>query len=232
LDRSATRQVGSFQEWSAQYGIQVENGFCLVDSVIDGIDDWKAATYTSVPPGSRVLFVPNELILSSARIAQDYQGYVEPSLEILAQKGLLEKLHQQFYLFLKVLVEYEQGVESPYFAWLDAMPRRWNTAVSMDEFCLSCLPPFIKTLCQIERKQYQAFREALQAFEYITPQTKSNEEALKFAYNVVFTRSWALGEAEHQIVPMADMVSRELLFVLFFVSLTLQDMPKQYNTTT
>eukprot|EP00980_Cylindrotheca_fusiformis_P026186 scaffold15497_cov117-Cylindrotheca_fusiformis.AAC.13 len=78
-----------------------------------------------------------------------------------------------------------------------------------DNFCLSCLPPFIKSLCQIERDQYGAFRRALTAFDYLTPESKSNDELLKFAYNVVFTRSWRTDDGDYRIVPVADMLNHD-----------------------
>jgi len=204
IERTAKREIGQFQEWAVQCGVQVENGFSLVENVVDGNEDWSAATTTGGPEGSRVLFVPNEMILSSARIAQEYGGYVESSFEILGQKGL-QNLYPHFFLFLRLMVEYEQGSDSPYYPWLAAMPRKWNTAVSMDEFCLSCLPPFIKSLCQKERDQLAAFREALQVFEYLSPWAKANQGLAKFVYSIVFTRSRTTDNGDLQIIPVVDM---------------------------
>lgn len=227
LDRSAPRQVGTFQEWAAQCGVQAENGFCLEGSLVEdggnNNEDWYATTSTGAAAGSRVLCVPTEMILSSRRIAQEFDGYIDPLcfpvLEQVIRGGVhhdRQKIYQQFYLFLKVLVEYEQGEDSPYFPWLDAMPRKWSNAVSMDEFCLSCLPPYLLSLCQEERTQYAAFCDALQTFEYVSPETKENDQLLKFAYNVVVTRSFPSsssssddGDDEYdlQIIPMADMLN-------------------------
>ena len=101
-------------------------------------------------------------------------------------------------------MEYEKGMESAWYPWLAAMPRKWNTAVSMDEFCLSCLPPFIKSLCIKERDQLAAFREGLQPFQYLSPQTKANDELLKFAYNVVASRA-VPSHNGFNLVPFGDM---------------------------
>ncbi|KAL3909432.1 MAG: hypothetical protein SGILL_008092, partial [Bacillariaceae sp.] len=173
---------------------------------VDGNEDWYAATSTGGPEGGRILTVPNEMILSSAQIAQDYAGYVEPAFEVLERRGL-KHLFPQFFLFLKVLVEFEQGESSPYYPWMASLPREWHTGVAMDEFCLSCLPPFIKSLCQIKRKHLAIFREALQAFDYVSPQAKQDEEIAKFAFNVVFSRSWSASPGDCQIVPVADMLN-------------------------
>ncbi len=206
IERTAPREIGQFQNWAVQCGVQVDNGFSLVQDSIDGNEDWRAATSTGAMKGSRVLYIPNEMILSSARIAQEFQGYVDPSFRILDEKGL-QILYPQFYLFLKVLVEFEKGLESPYYPWMAALPRKWNTAVSMDDFCLSCLPPFIRSLCQVERDQLAAFRQALRAFEYLSPWAKANEELAKFAYNIVFTRSFQSNDGDLKIAPVADFLN-------------------------
>jgi hypothetical protein len=73
----------------------------------------------------------------------------------------------------------------------------------MDDFCLQCLPPFIKSLCQVKRNQLAVFREALQAFEYLSPEAKADEEMAIFAFNVVFTRAWSKGPNDYHIVPVA-----------------------------
>ena len=203
---TAPREIYPFQEWAANCGVVVDNGFCLADQMVDGHEDWYAATSTGGQQGGTVLKVPSEMILSSARIAEDYAGYVEPSFQILEQQGL-KHLFPQFFLFLKILVEYEQGENSPYYPWMASLPKQWHTGVAMDDFCLSCLPPFLKSLCQIKRKHLGIFREALQAFEYISPQAKQDEELAKFAFNVVFTRSWSAKPGDCQIVPVADMLN-------------------------
>jgi hypothetical protein len=171
ITRETPRDILTFQEWAGQCGVEAENGFCFMENLVDDNEEYYAATATGGRAGSRVLRVPNEMILSSARIAQDYEGYVQPSFTTIEQKGMRHLL-LQFYLFLKILVEIEQGSDSPYYPWLNSLPRKYNTAVSMDDFCLECLPPFIKSLCQVKRNQLAVFREALQAFEYLSPEEK------------------------------------------------------------
>eukprot|EP00957_Ditylum_brightwellii_P126000 9606495-Ditylum_brightwellii.AAC.1 len=85
-------------------------------------------------------------------------------------------------------MEYEQGVESAYCAWLNSLPYQWNTT---------------------EQDQCATFKEALQPFEYLLPETKANDSLLTFAYNVVFTRSFPTddGSGDTCIVPMADMLN-------------------------
>ncbi|CAJ1941732.1 unnamed protein product [Cylindrotheca closterium] len=152
--------------------------------------------------GNRVLAVPSEMILSASQIAQEFRGYVESALQTLEQKGYLH-LQPHFHLFLKILMEYEKGESSAYYPWLNSLPRRWNTAVSFDYFCMSTLPPYIKKVCQKKRDELSAFQESLKYFDYILPETKSDDELVKFAYNVVMTRILPSQE-DHNIVPAAD----------------------------
>lgn len=129
------------------------------------------------------------MVLSASRIAQEYAGYVDSCLGILEEKEMLH-LAPEFYLFLKILLEYEKGVDSPYYPWLASLPRTWNTAASFDYFCMSTLPPYIKKVCQMERNKLKAFQNALRDFSYLSPEARANDELMKFAYNVVTTRSW------------------------------------------
>mmetsp|Transcript_33214 Transcript_33214/g.48718 ORF Transcript_33214/g.48718 Transcript_33214/m.48718 type:complete len:466 (+) Transcript_33214:123-1520(+) len=206
---STEREVLEFQDWAVQCGVQAKNGFYLAQDFVDGNEDWFVATSDGGAQGSRILAIPAEMILSSAVIAQEFDGYINPiSYDILQQKGYTH-LIPQFYLFLKLCMEYEQGENSGYYPWMASFPKTWNTAVSMDSFCMSCLPPYLKTLCLEERDQLAAFREALQSFEYVSQETKGNDEVMKFIYNVVNTRSWPIMEGSdvYNIVPVADFLN-------------------------
>ena len=134
IERTAPREIDYFQGWAGSCGVQAENGFCLQGQMIDGNEDYYAATSSGAASGSRMLYVPGEMILSAYNIAQEYNGYADASLQMLAEMDM-QHLNKHFHLFLKVLVEYEKGSESPYMPWLNAMPRKWNTAVSMGEYC-------------------------------------------------------------------------------------------------
>lgn len=101
--------------------------------MVDGNEDYFAATSSGASSGSRMLYVPWEMILSAYQIAEEYNGYVDASLQTLSEMNM-PHLHKHFHLFLKILVEYEKGSESPYMPWLNAMPRKWNTAVSMGKY--------------------------------------------------------------------------------------------------
>jgi hypothetical protein len=215
VERTAQRDIGSFQEWAVQCGVQMapDGGFYLAPGTPSGShegdeseqEQFFAATATGGEENSCLLYVPGEMILSASRVAQDLEEYLSPrSLQMLEERGL-SHLYPQFLLFVKVLLEYEQGVESPYYPWMAALPRKWNTAASMDDFCLSCLPPYIKKLCHEERHQLAIFAQALRFFEYVSDESKANQKLLEFAYNVVFTRAFPDNDSgDLKIVPMAD----------------------------
>jgi len=206
---SAERQVYEFQDWAFQCGVQAQDGFYLAQDMIDGNEDWSLVTSEGGAQGSSFLSIPAQMILSSAVLEQEFDGYVDPmAFGMLKQKGYTH-LIPKFFLFLKLCMEYEQGENSMYYPWMASFPKKWNTAVAMDSFCLSCLPSKLKTICLEEREQLDAFREALQSFEYVSPETKNNDEVMKFIYNVVNTRSWPIMEGSdvYNIVPVADFLN-------------------------
>lgn len=208
LERDTPRQIEYFQEWAVGCGVQLESGFVLARNMVDGNVDYQAVTSTGAAGGSRLLCVPGEMVMSAYQVANEYQGYIDSSLQILKQNDL-GHLGRQFYLFVKILLEYEQGSNSPYYPWLEALPRNWNTAVSFDYFCMSTLPPYIKKVCKQERQKLAVFQEALKAFDYLSMETKVNEDLMKFAYNVVTTRSWPSQNSDLCISPMADFFNHD-----------------------
>eukprot|EP00980_Cylindrotheca_fusiformis_P006899 scaffold1442_cov128-Cylindrotheca_fusiformis.AAC.20 len=91
------------------------------------------------------------------------------------------------------------------------MPRTFNSAVSMDEIELECLPPFAWSLAKMVRFHYQTFLEALDLVQdgCLNDETKGDSELLLWMFNVVFTRCWGKAdfddENRHDLVPMGDM---------------------------
>ena len=75
IERTAPREIDYFQGWAGSCGVQAENGFCLQGQMIDGNEDYYAATSSGAASGSRMLYVPGEMILSAYNIAQEYNGY-------------------------------------------------------------------------------------------------------------------------------------------------------------
>lgn len=205
VSENAARNYNSFIEWANYYGIVQENFQLNPKS-----DNWGAVAAVAAPAGSRVLLVPAVMRLWSQTLRQEFAA-VEPMvnqyIDPTTSNGDID-LRNHFYLFLKVLQEYDLGDQSPYFSWLDALPRKFSTAINFDDFEVGCLPPFVKFLARRDRHNYDTFVNLLQGIDTptISPATKSNTEITKWAFNVVFTRARAsFGEAE--IIPMSDMLN-------------------------
>lgn len=207
---SAPRNGYSFMEWGSHYGIQPEN-FQL--QPMQGDLNWGAVATRPARAGERALFVPSMLRMFTPNIIQQEFPNIQP---IVQQKIASSKssngdidLANHFYLFLKVLKEYELGSESPYFAWLDALPRKFQTAVNFRDVETDCLPPFVKFLSKRDQQNYSLFARTLQELstpDTISDATKQNMELTKWAFNVVFTRAReSFGAAE--IIPMSDMIN-------------------------
>jgi len=110
-----------------------------------------------------------------------------------------------FSLFVKILVEYEQGDDSSFFPWLNSLPRLYFNAVSMTSFCYECLPPLVFSLSRTEKVRFDNFKTVLKKVPFVSPQVTSNETVLKWAFNIVTTRSFETNTQDKAIVPMGDM---------------------------
>lgn len=129
ISQGTERDIGTMDEWAVAYGVQKAEGFEYTSS--DNGQDIYVMTTQDLPAESPVLFVPADLILTSTAARQELAG---PGLE--AAEELLDTLQigdqrAQFALFLKILVEYQQGDQSPWFPWLNAMPRTYYNGASM-----------------------------------------------------------------------------------------------------
>lgn len=127
IDESAERDIGTMDEWATACGVQRVGGFQLTSE--DGMD-FSVMTTEDLAEGSPILYVPSELILSSSRVREEMGGAIQNSVEQLNRLGANEQL-PQFYLFVKILTMYEMGDQSPWYPWLNSLPRLFYNAVSM-----------------------------------------------------------------------------------------------------
>lgn len=111
----------------------------------------------------------------------------------------------EFYLTVKLLVEYEKGDQSPYYPWLDSLPRLYYNAVSMTSFCYECLPPLVFSLSREERLKFDNLLKVIQKVDVISEDLKQEESIIKWAFNAVHTRRLGEPGQDQFIVPMADM---------------------------
>uniref|UniRef100_A0A7S0ACS3 SET domain-containing protein n=1 Tax=Minutocellus polymorphus TaxID=265543 RepID=A0A7S0ACS3_9STRA len=196
----AERQVQPFDEWATNCGVQRAPGVQLTSQ--DGLDYYVAAS-DNLAEGSPVLFVPDQVVFSTRAAKEEFGGAVQEAVSHLGRLGGNDAV-PQFYLFVKVLLEYSKGPDSPWFPWLNSMPRLFYNAVSMTDFCYECLPPLVLGLARGEKVKLDNFIDALQKVDGLDPSIKANRDLAKWAFNIVFTRSFGPDDNK-QIVPMGDM---------------------------
>ena len=204
LDEDTPRDISTFQSWAFDScGVQKADGFDLVTE--DG-KDYFAVTRSPVQQGNPVLYVPEGMVISSRKSAQEFGQFLTDCKDELEASDLLHML-PLFLVFVKILVEYQKATNSPYYPWLNSLPRLFNTGASMTFACFDCLPDYASQLALQERKQSVTFQKAAQ---YLSPlfncrgSVLSDADAMKWAYNVAVTRSIEVN-GEQFIVPMADM---------------------------
>jgi hypothetical protein len=100
--------------------------------------------------------------LGSNAAAQELGGSLEAAENALVQmeNGLQMRL-PLFRLMVKILAEWDAGMESPYFYWLNSLPRQFYNGVAMTDACFECLPPYAALLSSNERNAYSRFVNAI-----------------------------------------------------------------------
>lgn len=95
------RNLQDLEEWCTQYGVQKMNGVQLYS---EDFLDWQLITTEDIPAGTALLYVPAEMVLSSFRVAQEFDSMGDVSVAKAVEKlgkiggaGSIPKFH----LFLK-----------------------------------------------------------------------------------------------------------------------------------
>ena len=157
------------------------------------------------------MYIPAGVCLSSSAVATE--------LNAMSNGGLAQAVDQldrvggrnsvaDFYLFVKLLVEFEQQENSPFFPWLDSLPRLFFNSCSMTDFCYECLPPLVFSLSRLERVKFDNFKQVLDKVDLVSDYTKNNLDAIKWAFNNVYTRAYADKDGQGSdvsITPLGDM---------------------------
>lgn len=199
LDENIQRDVSTMSQWAEGFGAQKADGFEITS--YDGLD-YLAVTQQNIPAGSPVLYVPSDLVFSSSKSAQEFGGALGEAENQLAVANLQEFI-PLFRVFVKVLIEYEKGESSPWYPWLNSLPRQYYNGASMTSACFDCLPPYAAWLALTERINLSNFKKASKFLPLSNQQVANDDNILKWAYNVAVTRSieW---NGERCIAPMAD----------------------------
>eukprot|EP00980_Cylindrotheca_fusiformis_P029180 scaffold22742_cov139-Cylindrotheca_fusiformis.AAC.13 len=203
VDGDAERDIAAMEEWASACGVQRADGLQLVAETIDGFLDVSASTTQDLPANSPVVFVPNEMILSSNKAVEEF-GRIPEAEELIFKNGVGSEL-RHYYLMLKILAEWERGEDSPWFPYLNSLPRWFCTGASMTPFCYKCTPPLLAALVKQERSRFNKL--FVKRVPFLSNDTKGKMDLWKWAFNIVYTRSFDAtdGSGDLRIAPMADM---------------------------
>ncbi|KAL3936458.1 MAG: hypothetical protein SGBAC_008223 [Bacillariaceae sp.] len=207
MDPTISRDLDAFKAWTEENGVLLADGLDLSSSPSG---DWLISLSKPINEAQVLMTIPKDLRLSSTTVRDELGSDVVEAVEYLKSKKLDEQSHQ-FYLWIRVLQEYEKGEASKWHGWMKSLPRSFNSAVCMDEEELECLPPFAWSLAKMVRFHHEAFLEAINMIEdsVLGDGTKDDKEVLLWAFNVVFTRCWGKEDFDdknrHDLVPMGDM---------------------------
>lgn len=203
------RDINPMISWCEMYGVDHTSiDFCPTSSFkqLSNSQDYTCYAVTDLPAGSPVLTVPSSILLDSYHIKHNEVGELSRSEEFLTK--LREPL-PLFYLYVKLLYEYSLGDTSPYYDWLNSLPRSYDTGTSMTPTCYDCLPPLAATYAKTERVRYINYQSAVKnTVDWLPEWIVEDVLVCKWIFNVVSTRSWDVGDGsgERVIVPMGDMV--------------------------
>ena len=135
IDERTQRDVWTMDQYMTDCGVQRSEGISLYDSSTGHQQpgmDFGLMTQTDLPAESPVLCVPANMILNSKELREgELVGIIESAEEYLEIMGVDVREYSMYHLFLKILLEYEKGDESPWFPWLNSLPRYYSNGASM-----------------------------------------------------------------------------------------------------
>ena len=209
IEENAPRDIQTMDEWASMCGVQKAEGVQYMSEDVDGTGgfrtDMSLMTTEDIPAESPVLFVPNEMILSSNKAVEEF-GRLEDAEKLIISLNAGQEL-RQYYLMLKILAEWEGGEDSPWYPWLNSLPRYFQNAASMTPFCYKCLPSLMATLAMEERANLNHLQ--VKRVPFFSDNIKGYSDLWIWAYQIVYTRSFDAndGSGDLRIVPVADYIN-------------------------
>lgn len=212
-DESAPRNFDTLDEWALNCGVQKSGGFQWTtepnDNTVDGREvNVGVMTNQDIPTNEPVLFVPSSVILTGQKAREELE--IDEGAESLLRRWDSQQYIPHYYLMLKILAEYEKGDQSPWYSWLNSLPRYFSNGSSMTQFCCAkLLPPFAGELANQERIRFTYFYKALKDNPVVFDERiQTNDiDLARWAFAVVFTRCTPFGGGDGtdaQIIPIAD----------------------------
>ena len=204
VSENAQRDLAPLMQWAVNCGFQTSDGFDVQQTQSeDGLDDAWAITNQDLPRDSPILYVPNEVMMTGAKARQELGSEASSAEQMLSGFYDQEEI-SKFYLFLKLLWEYELGEQSPYFQYLNSLPRFFSNGASMTDFCYGCLPPYAAGLALADKTRMKLYVQALEDVPLLQRESKTNEDLTKWAFAVVNTRCTQLPNGDFALIPIAD----------------------------
>ena len=204
IDEDAVRDIQTMDQWANACGVQRVEGFQLTMDR-DGTD-CSVMTTRNLQANQPALMVPNGMILAGGKAREEF-GIAHAAEELLLYGSVdASEYLPQFYLFLKILKEHELGDQSPWYPWLNSLPRFFSNGASLTRWCTDCLPVLAGELANSERIRYSKYCRALDCIDFLNQRTKRHKDLTQWAFAVVCTRSFPTTNGDMQIIPMADMV--------------------------
>jgi hypothetical protein len=103
IEEDAPRDIATFQNWAYNYGIQTCESFTLTSTNPEyGEADVYASTSMDLQAGSSVVYVPEELILSSSKAMEELRGPEMMQAEKVLSSINADSELRQYYLMIKV----------------------------------------------------------------------------------------------------------------------------------
>ena len=206
------RDMEALKGWANQNGVSVDSDVISLSNPQS--ECWGFSVPRNSRQGTKILKVPASLVINSQQIQDELALHhdLSPAIEYLESKKVHTQI-PQFFLFLKLLMEYTKGSDSAWYSWIQSLPQVFDTAICMDEVELECLLPFAWALASIERLHLEVFQQTLTMLPKtlaIDPEKIQNQELMTWLFNSVFTRCWTypdeINENERcDIVPLGDM---------------------------
>jgi hypothetical protein len=189
VDRS---DVYAMCEWATNHG-GIQQAMGVGVTTYDGCDYFQA-TQADIPAGACVTYVPSDLVISSSRASREFGQTLSSCEKRLTKSGASADALPLFRIFFKILAEYERGDQSPWFPWLDSLPKSYNNGASMTYECFDILPPYASYCAMVDRLNFLNFQKAVRPLggpseAPFGPNVLDDGEVLKWAYNVARTRS-------------------------------------------
>ena len=186
IGEDAQRDIQSMEEWAYACGVQRDPGIQFTYEDALGINDGSRLdisfmTTEDIPAGSPILYVPSNMILSSHSAMEEF-GQLEDVEKIIYSLNAESEL-RHFYLMLKILAEWEKCDQSPWYYWLNSLPRYYSNAASMTPFCFKCLPSLMASLALKERSNMNNLIG--KQIPFLNDATWGNTDLWVWAYQVI-----------------------------------------------